>query len=182
MTDNNLFSDSPPATNAAEYTVSELSGALRRTVEDQFGNVRVRGEISGYRGPHSSGHAYFSLKDERAKIDAAKAEREGDLNRAAELKYGILISLENDIKAKNAELAEIQKDGGLLKEEVGPEDVAEVVAKWTGIPVSRASWVRVPAVSARMTPPPAMMTGRRAAESAAAARARSWVRAGRLLS
>ena len=74
---------------------------------------------------------------ERAKIEAAKAEREGDLNRAAELKYGILISLENDIKAKNEELAEIQKDGGLLKEEVGPEDVAEVVAKWTGIPVSR---------------------------------------------
>ncbi len=57
-------------TNAAEYTVSEISGALKRTVEDAFGNVRVRGEISGYRGPHSSGHAYFSLKDDRAKIDA----------------------------------------------------------------------------------------------------------------
>lgn len=57
-------------TNAAEYTVSEISGALKRTVEDVFGNVRVRGEISGYRGPHSSGHAYFALKDERAKIDA----------------------------------------------------------------------------------------------------------------
>lgn len=71
MSDSFLFSDSPaPATNAAEYTVSELSGALRRTVEDQFGNVRVRGEISGYRGPHSSGHAYFALKDDRAKIDA----------------------------------------------------------------------------------------------------------------
>ena len=57
-------------TNAPEYSVSELSGALKRTVEDAFGNVRVRGEISGYRGPHSSGHAYFSLKDDRAKIDA----------------------------------------------------------------------------------------------------------------
>ena len=57
-------------TNATEYTVSEISGALKRTVEDAFGNVRVRGEISGYRGPHSSGHAYFSLKDDRAKIDA----------------------------------------------------------------------------------------------------------------
>jgi len=57
-------------TNAAEYTVSEISGALKRTVEDMFGNVRVRGEISGYRGPHSSGHAYFSLKDDRAKLDA----------------------------------------------------------------------------------------------------------------
>ncbi len=76
-------------------------------------------------------------RHERAKTDAAKAEREGDLSRAAELKYGTLISLEKDLKVKNGELAEIQKDGGLLKEEVGPEDVAEVVAKWTGIPVSR---------------------------------------------
>ncbi|MGF7007266.1 exodeoxyribonuclease VII large subunit [Aminobacter sp. BE322] len=57
-------------TNAAEYTVSEISGALKRTVEDAFGNVRVRGEISGYRGPHSSGHAYFALKDDRARIEA----------------------------------------------------------------------------------------------------------------
>ena len=60
--------DSP--TNAAEFTVSELSGSIRRTVEDAFGNVRVRGEISGYRGPHSSGHAYFSLKDDKARIEA----------------------------------------------------------------------------------------------------------------
>ncbi len=66
-----LFDAPPaPATNATEYTVSEISGALKRAVEDQFGNVRVRGEISGYRGPHSSGHAYFALKDDRAKIDA----------------------------------------------------------------------------------------------------------------
>src|SRR5438309_9711207 len=55
--------------NATEYTVSEISGALKRTVEDAFGNVRVRGEISGYRGPHSSGHAYLCLKDDRARID-----------------------------------------------------------------------------------------------------------------
>ena len=57
-------------TNAAEYTVSEISSALKRTVEDVFGNVRVRGEISGYRGPHSSGHAYFSLKDDRSRLEA----------------------------------------------------------------------------------------------------------------
>ncbi len=65
-----LFAADSSATNATEYTVSEISGALKRAVEDQFGNVRVRGEISGYRGPHSSGHAYFALKDDRAKIDA----------------------------------------------------------------------------------------------------------------
>jgi len=56
--------------NAHEFSVSEISFALKRTVEDQFGNVRVRGEISGYRGQHSSGHAYFALKDDRAKLDA----------------------------------------------------------------------------------------------------------------
>ncbi len=58
------------ASNVAEYTVSEISGALKRTVEDTFGHVRVRGEISGYRGPHSSGHAYFSMKDDKARIEA----------------------------------------------------------------------------------------------------------------
>ncbi|MBI5250320.1 MAG: ATP-dependent chaperone ClpB [Desulfomonile tiedjei] len=74
---------------------------------------------------------------ERAKVESAKAEREGNLARAAELKYGMIISLENDIKTKNEELSQLQKGGGLLKEEVGPEDIAEVVAKWTGIPVSK---------------------------------------------
>ena len=53
--------------------MSELSGSIKRTVEQAFDQVRVRGEISGYRGPHSSGHAYFSLKDDRARIDAAVA-------------------------------------------------------------------------------------------------------------
>src|SRR5438067_2547072 len=56
--------------NASEFTVSELSSALRRTVEDAYGHVRVRGEISGFRGAHSSGHCYFALKDENAKIEA----------------------------------------------------------------------------------------------------------------
>ncbi len=60
----------PARLNIREWTVSELSAALRRTVEDAFGYVRVRGEISGYRGPHSSGHCYFALKDDTAKIEA----------------------------------------------------------------------------------------------------------------
>jgi exodeoxyribonuclease VII large subunit len=56
--------------NAREWTVSQLSAALRKTVEDAFGYVRVRGEISGCKIHHSSGHCYFGLKDESAKIDA----------------------------------------------------------------------------------------------------------------
>jgi exodeoxyribonuclease VII large subunit len=56
--------------NSPEFTVSELSSALKRTVEDAYGHVRVRGEITGFRGAHSSGHCYFALKDEGAKIEA----------------------------------------------------------------------------------------------------------------
>src|SRR5438128_9508962 len=59
-----------PLINAPEFTVSELSSALKRTVEDAYGHVRVRGEISGFRGAHSSGHCYFTLKDESARIEA----------------------------------------------------------------------------------------------------------------
>nr|WP_210341707.1 exodeoxyribonuclease VII large subunit [Rhizobium setariae] len=60
--------DSP--SNLTEYTVSELSGSIKRTMEAAFDHVRVRGEISGYRGPHSSGHAYFALKDDRSRLEA----------------------------------------------------------------------------------------------------------------
>jgi exodeoxyribonuclease VII large subunit len=57
-------------TNAPEWSVSDLAGALKRTLEDAFGHVRLRGEVSGYRGPHSSGHVYFCLKDQGARLDA----------------------------------------------------------------------------------------------------------------
>jgi len=56
--------------NVVEWTVSELSAAVKRSLEDAYGFVRVRGEISGFRGTHASGHCYFALKDENAKIDA----------------------------------------------------------------------------------------------------------------
>ena len=66
----NTFAARDSQTNLLEVTVSELSGSIKRTVETAFDHVRVRGEISGYRGQHSSGHAYFCLKDDRARIDA----------------------------------------------------------------------------------------------------------------
>ena len=62
--------DQQPQGNVAEFTVSELSFAIKRTVEESFGYVRLRGEVSGYRGPHTSGHCYFALKDEKARIEA----------------------------------------------------------------------------------------------------------------
>ncbi|WP_273760518.1 exodeoxyribonuclease VII large subunit [Bartonella sp. ML70XJBT.G] len=65
-----LFGEKVGATNVVEFTVSEIAGALKRVVEEKFGYVRVRGEISGYRGPHASGHAYFALKDDKARLEA----------------------------------------------------------------------------------------------------------------
>ena len=56
--------------NVTEYSVTDIAHALKRSIEERFSHVRVRGEISGYRGPHSSGHCYFSVKDENAKLDA----------------------------------------------------------------------------------------------------------------
>ena len=61
-----------PRPNSGEYSVTELAGALKRTLEDRFGQVRVRGEISGFRGPSASGHCYFAIKDEGAKLDAVR--------------------------------------------------------------------------------------------------------------
>ena len=60
----------PALDNVVEWSVSELSAALKRTVEDAYGYVRVRGEISGFKGPHSSGHVYFALKDDSARLEA----------------------------------------------------------------------------------------------------------------
>ncbi|MCJ2082401.1 exodeoxyribonuclease VII large subunit [Methylobacterium sp. J-090] len=59
-----------PVSNVPEWSVGDLASALKRTLEDAFGHVRLRGEISGFRGQHGSGHAYFSLKDGTARIDA----------------------------------------------------------------------------------------------------------------
>ncbi|MBN2415004.1 ATP-dependent chaperone ClpB [bacterium] len=74
---------------------------------------------------------------EKIKTEAAAAERNSDLSRAAELKYGRVPELEKTIEKANQKLAAVQKDLRMLKEEVEEEDIAEVVAKWTGIPVSR---------------------------------------------
>jgi len=74
---------------------------------------------------------------EKAKIEAAQAERIGDLARAAELTYGTLLNLQKELEDENQKLADLQQQGAMLKEEVDAEDVAEVVAKWSGIPVTR---------------------------------------------
>ena len=76
-------------------------------------------------------------KIEEAKIEEQAAERAGDLGRAAELRYGVQLSLQQELDRANQEIAELQKEQRFLKEEVDDEDIAEIVAKWTGIPVTR---------------------------------------------
>ncbi|MFQ5706587.1 MAG: ATP-dependent chaperone ClpB [bacterium] len=74
---------------------------------------------------------------EQAKQVAEKAERDGDFNKAAELRYGKLVELEKQLQTLNDKLEELHQNGSLLKEVVADEDIAEIVSRWTGIPVSR---------------------------------------------
>ncbi len=76
-------------------------------------------------------------KIDQMKIEIEKKERDGDLNKVAELQYGSLPKLDNELQVENKRLVEIQKNKQMLKEEVGDEDIAEIVSKWTGIPVTR---------------------------------------------
>ncbi|MBI4733348.1 MAG: AAA family ATPase, partial [Rubrobacteridae bacterium] len=74
---------------------------------------------------------------EQAKIDTVNAERNGDLATAARLRYGDILGLEKELDEKNQRLLELQKEKRMLKEEVDEEDIAEVVSKWTNIPVAK---------------------------------------------
>jgi ATP-dependent Clp protease ATP-binding subunit ClpB len=76
-------------------------------------------------------------EQEQLSSEAQLAEREGNLARVAEIRYGRLIELQKNLQAANQRLSDLQKDSQMLKEEVDDEDVAEVVSRWTGIPVTR---------------------------------------------
>jgi ATP-dependent Clp protease ATP-binding subunit ClpB len=86
--------------------------------------------------------AIAKLRDQKAKreelnAELERAQRQGNLERAAEIRYGTLVQLEKDIAAAQTELDTLQKDGPLLSEEVTAEEIAEIVSKWTGIPVTK---------------------------------------------
>jgi ATP-dependent Clp protease ATP-binding subunit ClpB len=74
---------------------------------------------------------------EQLKVQAEQLERAGDYGKVAEIRYGQMVELQKALDADQAKLEELQKSGRTLKEEVTEEDVAEVVAKWTGVPVSK---------------------------------------------
>jgi len=74
---------------------------------------------------------------EQGRVAEQQAERQGDLGKVAELRYGVIAQLQKEFEAERVRLEELQKEGMMLKEEVDEEDIAQVVAKWTGVPVTR---------------------------------------------
>ena len=74
---------------------------------------------------------------DKKKIEETNAERQGDLNKVAEIRYGIIVELNKQLEELNKKLNEIQKERKMLKEEVDDEDIAEIISRWTGIPVSK---------------------------------------------
>jgi ATP-dependent Clp protease ATP-binding subunit ClpB len=134
-------------------TQLEIERAALRKESDEASRERLERleqELADLRERSSGMRAHWQQEKERidrirglksdieeARTQAERAEREGDLERAAELRYGRLVQLEKDLDVENAGLEELQHERKMLNEEVSEEDVAEVVASWTGIPVSR---------------------------------------------
>jgi ATP-dependent Clp protease ATP-binding subunit ClpB len=112
------------------------------TIESELAELRERSGEMKARWQNEKG-AIEAIKDAKASLEEAhreaeRAERAADLERAAELRYGEIPELEKVVAEQEARLAELHSEGGsLLVDEVTEEDVAQVVAKWTGIPVSR---------------------------------------------
>ncbi|MEK7297564.1 MAG: AAA family ATPase, partial [Planctomycetota bacterium] len=101
----------------------EESGALRAQWENEKKAIKEIQEISA--------------KIDQARVEEQTAQREGNLGKVAEIRYGLIRECEQKLKQKHKELQEVQKVRSLLKEEVDADDIATVVAKWTGIPVTR---------------------------------------------
>ena len=119
----------------------EASVARRKAIEQELSDLRERstGMKAHWQGEKDAIGAIRNAKErlEQAHRDAERAERDADLQRAAELRYGEIPELEKLVVDQEARLRELQTDQTMLKEEVDEEDVAGVVAKWTGIPVSK---------------------------------------------
>ncbi|MCF6154755.1 MAG: ATP-dependent chaperone ClpB [Candidatus Brocadia sp.] len=101
----------------------EESGALRAQWENEKKIIKEIQEINA--------------RIEQSRIDEQTAQREGNLGKVAEIRYGLIRECEQKLKQKHHELQELQKNSSLLNEEVDADDIATVVSKWTGIPVTR---------------------------------------------
>jgi len=126
---------------AMEKETSESAVERRESLAEELANLREQldGMKAGWESERQAIQAVQELKAriEETRADAERAQRDADLQRAAELTYGELPRLEKDLAQATERLAELQAGSPMLKEEVSSEDVAEVVASWTGIPVSR---------------------------------------------
>ena len=103
--------------------LSESGGALKTRWENEKGAIAAVRELMETR--------------EALQAELQRAQRAGDLERAAEIQYGKLVELGNDLEAEQARLGELQAEGSVLSEEVTSEEIAEIVSKWTGIPVNK---------------------------------------------
>src|SRR6266705_1722720 len=119
----------------------KASKERRAKVEQELAELRDRSKVMKAQW-QAEKDAITGLQSKKAQLEqlrteAEQATRRGDLQKAAEISYGRIPALEREIAALEKRLAEIQKKGKYLKEEVDAEDIAEIVAKWTGIPVSK---------------------------------------------
>jgi ATP-dependent Clp protease ATP-binding subunit ClpB len=103
--------------------LSERLSAMKQRWENEKGAIKRIREIKE--------------RIEQARIDAERAEKESALQQAAELRYGEIPELQQELERRNADLEALQADGAMLKEEVGEEEIASIVSKWSGVPVSR---------------------------------------------
>ncbi|MCH9028396.1 MAG: ATP-dependent chaperone ClpB [Bacteroidetes bacterium] len=145
----------PEELDTIERKVKQLEierEALKREKDDASAKrlVEIEKELSDLEEDRDKLRMHWNLEKEKiqkirslkteienAKNLAEQYEREGDLGKVAELRYGKIIELQQQFEEETKQLGEIQKDTKMLKEEVDAEDIAEVVAKWTGIPVSK---------------------------------------------
>jgi ATP-dependent Clp protease ATP-binding subunit ClpB len=126
---------------ALEQETASSAVERREAISHELGNLEdeLVGLKSAWQAEKEAIERVRNLKAsmDETRAEAERAQRDADLQRAAELTYGELPRLEQELAAASERLAEIQKDSPMLKEEVGAGDIAEVVASWTGIPVTR---------------------------------------------
>ena len=126
---------------AMEKETAQAAVERREALAEELANLRE--QLDGMKAEwEAEKEAIQAVQNAKAMIEdtraeAERAQRDADLQRAAELTYGDLPRLEQELEAASAKLRELQSGTPLLKEEVGAEDIAEVVGSWTGIPVSR---------------------------------------------
>lgn len=126
---------------ALKKETDETSKKRLKKLEKESSDLREKGNImrAHWNNEKETIQRIRQIKEriEAAKLESQKSEREGDLTKAAELRYGTLVDLQKALEAENKKLIELQGTQRMLKEEVDAEDIAEIVAKWTNIPVSR---------------------------------------------